>query len=129
MQPSPPKKERKVKKRKWGLGERWAGGKVRSQEGKGDVQTGSPSFARCLRGYQQTLQVDQPDVPVLYLASTYTLASGWLACLKDKELSPMAGKAVLAALRGDTDAVVPATVPPGVGCPCRVVRADAVPHK
>lgn len=75
------------------------------------------------------MQVGQTDVPVLYLASTYTLASGWLACLKDKELSPTAGKSVLAALHRDTDAVAPAVAPPGTGCPCRAVRADAAPHK
>lgn len=37
------------------------------------------ALPRCLRGYEQMLQVSQPDGPVLYLASTYILLlpAGW----------------------------------------------------
>lgn len=57
-----------------------AGGKAQSQEGKMMYRREARALRRCLSGYEQMLQVNQPDGPVLYLASTYTLLlpAGWL---------------------------------------------------
>lgn len=69
---------------------------------KDDVQTGSKSFAQVSDG----LRADAAGKPARRACAILglhlcTFASGWLACLKDKELSPRKGRQ--AALRRDRD--------------------------
>lgn len=82
---------------------RMAGRRESTKPGReDDVQTGSKSFAQV----SERLRADAAGKPArrastIFGLHLHTFASGWLACLKDKELFRRQGR--LEALRGDRD--------------------------
>lgn len=96
----------------------WAEGEVRNQEGKERL---TDSKARALITAQvfegQISEGSQPDIPVLYLASTHVilLPAVWPVS-KIKSSSISRETSLSAALCPDVYPVIIAAAPPGPGC-------------